>query len=86
VRVDGPARPGATVRLTATGLLPDEWVGLWLTAADGRTVDLGQARADGEGRVGHDLALPARLPAGRYTLSARGARTGATGVIPLTVE
>lgn len=84
--IDGPARPGGSVLLMASGFLPGEWVGLWLTRPDGRTVDLGQARAGDDGRLSHWLTLPARLPPGAYTLSLRGAATGATGLTPLIVE
>jgi hypothetical protein len=86
VRVDSPARAGTVTRLTIDGLQPREWAGLWLTTADGRTLDLGQARADGTGAVRHDLMVPASLAPGRYTLSVRGATTGATGTAGLAVS
>jgi hypothetical protein len=86
VRVDGPARPGGSVLLTAGGLHPGEWAGLWLTGPDGRTVDLGQVRAGDDGRLSHRLTLPPPVRPGAYTLSLRGAGTGATGRVALTVE
>lgn len=86
VSVVGPARAGTTISLHIDGLQPREVAGLWLTAADGRTVDLGQTRASATGSVRHALALPATLPPGRYTLSVRGATTGATGTTRLTTE
>jgi hypothetical protein len=85
VSVAGPARPGESLEVAAAGLQPNEWAGLWLTAPDGRTIDLGQARADAGGAVSHAARLPARLPPGDYTLSIRGADTGATGIAPLRV-
>jgi hypothetical protein len=86
VRLDGPARAGARLPVSATGLQPREWAGLWATSADGRTIDLGQARADASGQVRADLTLPAQLVPGRYTLSLRAATTGATGTTRLDVE
>jgi hypothetical protein len=85
LRVTGTARPGASVALVAGGFQPGEIAGLWLTTPDGRTIDLGQARADAAGTVSHTLSLPPRLEPGPYTLSARGALTGATGHAPLQV-
>jgi hypothetical protein len=86
VSVTGPVRPGGGLTVTAGGLQPNEWVGLWLTAADGRTIDLGQAQADASGAIDHVARLPARLAPGAYTLSARGANTGATGMTPVQVS
>lgn len=85
VALAGPARPGATLQLTASGLPPGETAGLWLTASDGRTIDLGQARADASGVIRHAVTLPSRLPPGAYTLSLRAAGTGATGHASLSV-
>jgi hypothetical protein len=86
IQTGGTARAGAMLRLTGQGFQPGEIVGLWLTTPDGRTIDLGQARADDRGLLDQPLTLPARLPPGAYTLSARGARTGATGHAGLPVE
>jgi hypothetical protein len=86
VSVAGPARPGGGLTVIAGGLQPNEWVGLWLTAPDGRTIDVGQARADATGAIEHVARLPTRLPPGAYTLSARGASTGATGTTLVQVS
>jgi hypothetical protein len=85
VRLVGTARAGATIELDAEGFQAGSVVGLWLTAADGRTIDLGQARADAGGQVRHRLALPPTLAPGAYALSLRDSRTGATSRAALTV-
>ena len=81
----GTPRAGGYITLTGAGFEADEVVGIWLTGPDGGIYDLGQLRADSQGQLDHALTLPSDLVPGNHTLSARGARTGATGHVALAV-
>ncbi|NJP04440.1 MAG: hypothetical protein HC837_01790 [Chloroflexaceae bacterium] len=88
---DPPQGVGGTVfTFTAQGFDPHEWLSLWISLPDGRTIDVGiggeQLVSNGDGTATWQWTAPVGSPPGVWRMNARGEVSRLVLEIPFVIE